>query len=244
MMISDTIIIEVLVAPSNATMKGYTIEISGDESAASYNQNTGMLVGLTAGEIKVKAIMNDKDSLSFTRTIEIKEVPVSTITIYPSEAELYINDTLFLTVEVLPANATRKEFTFQVIDNFSVIEFDESTGMIVAKNTGNAVVKAIWMNGDIEGIIDITVYDPTGEGLIKHGNIPNIYPIPNQDLLHIDIPDYLPFHLLIIDISGRVVIDENFTGSTTVETHHLIPGFYEAVLQIRDEIVRQKVVIL
>jgi hypothetical protein len=71
-----------------------------------------------------------------------------------------------------------------------------------------------------------------------------IFPNPNDGLLHIVCSEPLPFQIMVVDLVGKVVLEDNFNGNTTIDTNHLMVGYYEVVIKIRDEIIRQKLIIL
>jgi len=55
----------------------------------------------------------------------------------------------------------------------------------------------------------------------------------------------MPFQIMIIDMVGKVVLEDNFNGNITIDTSDLMIGYYEVFIKIRNEIiVRQKLIIL
>ena len=71
-----------------------------------------------------------------------------------------------------------------------------------------------------------------------------IYPNPNNGILHIDCNEQISSQILIIDLVGKIVLRENFTGnSTIINTSHLMPGYYEVVVIIRNKIVRHMIIL-
>ena len=242
MIVGDSINIETLILPVNADNQGYSLQVTGDTEAVSYNPETGWMAGKSTGAVTIKAVSHENASLSFTRNIDIIEMPVSAINIEPSHANMFIGDTIYIEVAVLPENATFKDYIFGVTDENSVIEFDETTGMVVARDTGTAMIKALWTHGDVEGVVTISVSIPTVLVSQKSGWIFNIYPNPNNGLLYIASNLESPYHLMIFDLLGNKIIDSIFTGNTNINTTHLAPGYYEIVISLLDETIRHKMI--
>jgi hypothetical protein len=72
-----------------------------------------------------------------------------------------------------------------------------------------------------------------------------IFPNPNDGLLNIVCIEPLPFQIMIIDLVGKVVLEDNFYGNITIDTSDLMIGYYEVFIIIRNEIIiRQKLIIL
>ena len=72
-----------------------------------------------------------------------------------------------------------------------------------------------------------------------------IFPNPNDGLLNIVCIEPMPFQIMIIDMVGKVVLEDNFNGNITIDTSDLMIGYYEVFIKIRNEIiVRQKLIIL
>ena len=84
MMVGDTLMVEVLVTPANAFNRAYSWEISGDTGAISLDPVSGLLVAREAGTIRLRAISDDNETVTFTRDIQVVEIPVTSVTINPS----------------------------------------------------------------------------------------------------------------------------------------------------------------
>ncbi len=104
--------------------------------------------------------------------------------------------------------------------------------------TGNPDAGAMY----VEETVSINISDTTSKGIMQQGGIFNIYPNPNGGLLNISCHDQCPFHIFIIDISGRVVIEGNYSVTTTIDIGHLIPGYYETVIKMKENVFRQKMI--
>ena len=134
--IGDTIQLEVLVTPANAAQMGSTIIIEGDKDAVSYDSLTGKLAALAEGIVSITAVSEENDQVSFSREIEVKNIPVNSISITPSEAEMEVGDTLFYHVELLPENSTVRKYSMEVLDKAGAIQLDSSSGRVIALKEG------------------------------------------------------------------------------------------------------------
>jgi hypothetical protein len=176
--------------------------------------------------------------------MEVKEriIPVTQINIIPSQANMVPGDTIFIEVEVLPEDASQKDFTLEVIDDAAVIDFYETTGMVIANKPGTAEIIARWVNGDVEGRILLTVIDATEIVSPAAGTVFRMFPNPNDGLLYISCSKPLPFHMVMTDLRGRIVFEDNLIRQAAIDIRHLPPGLYEAVIIMQQEIIRQKLV--
>ncbi len=136
--IGDSIQMEVLVTPANAAHMGSTLLIEGDMDAVSYDSPTGKLVAIAEGVVRITAVSEENDQVSFSRKIEVKNIPVNSISITPSEAEMEVGDTLFYHVELLPENSTVREYSMEVLDKAGAIQLDSSSGRVIALKEGLA----------------------------------------------------------------------------------------------------------
>ncbi len=88
--------------------------------------------------------------------------------------------------------------------------------------------------GGNTGIVPITDADkcsPASGVQDEKKSLFNIYPNPNHGLLQISGGKQMPFHIKIIDLSGKVVIDAYYPDRATINTGLLKPGFYEVSIK-------------
>jgi mannan endo-1,4-beta-mannosidase len=240
----DTVYFAVTVTPANALGRGYTLNISGDTGAVSIPEDSGMLIGINPGQITITAVGNENNSITFSRTVEIQEkiIPVTEIKVMPSQANMIPGDTIFIEVEILPDDATVREFTFEVTGDSGVIDFDEATGRVIAIKPGVAGIIARWAGGDITGETLIIVIDATGNVSLTDGTVFSMYPNPNDGLLYISCSKPLPFRMVIAGLRGELVFENNLQNQAVIDIRHLVPGFYEVVIIMEDQVIRQKLV--
>jgi hypothetical protein len=245
MTVGDTQAIEVLVAPANAWERDFAINLSGDTGAVSLDPVTGRLAAVKEGMVTLEAISVENSNISFTREIEIQAIPVTSITITPSAAQLEVGDTLYLQVEVLPEDATEKGYTMVVLDSAGVIHFDSSSSRVLALQAGSAQIEARWIGGDVTGTIDVTVSAPVGIHDAESAPVIQMYPNPNSERsLHVSCSREIPLHLKIVDLAGNLMIESHYTGSTTIDTSNLPPGTYLVIHTGNDLIFKDKLITL
>lgn len=244
MTVGDTFSTEVLITPVNAFNKRYSFEITGDTAVVSFDPLSGELVALAEGNIQMTAISEEDEQVRFSRQIQVYDIPVSSINIKPSEAEMNVGDTLFYTVEVLPENATVKDFTYEINDPAGAVEVDTAAGRIIAMGSGTAEIIVKWVKGEVADTLDIEVSDLSFAGSFYRTPVISHYPNPNDGLLHIECDQEIDFEMKILDLGGKVVLQKKYTGSTQVETDQLLPGTYMVVHEGRDLIIRRKLVML
>jgi endoglucanase len=152
----------------------------------------------------------------------------------------------------------------------SGIAFIDSCGICAGGNTGivpildtNDCVIPVDCNGDENGLAfadscDVCAGGNTGISPILdaaecpntsmklHTNIEpsyiSIFPNPNNGLLYIDCKEQFPFQIVIIDLVGKIIAEGHYSGNTTINTNQLQPGYYEVIVKIRGEMIRQKLI--
>ena len=241
----DTLLTEVLVTPANATNGEYLIEITGDTDAVTWDPESGTLTAVSAGIVRLEAISGENSSINFSREIQVNEIPVTSVTITPSSAQVDVGDTLYLVVEVWPGDATDPSYYLDVMDSAFVVQVDSASGMVVALNPGSAQIIARWTRGEVSGTLDITVSDPASVSNAKLDPVIRMFPNPNHDRsLFVSCSMEIPVHLKILDLAGNLMIESRYNGSTTIDTSTLPPGTYLVIHTSKDYIFRDKLVTL
>jgi hypothetical protein len=174
----------------------------------------------------------------------VKNIPVSDITITPSKAEMMVGDTLFCFVELLPENATVREYSIEVLDNSGAIQVDSSGGRIIALKEGSAWVVVKCSEGALTDTLNISVWNHTFTGNGVAAPHIKLYPNPNDGLLYIACDQQFAIDMKIMDLGGEVVLKETYTGTARIKTNHLSSGTYLVVHTGNGVIIRQKLIIL
>ena len=136
------------VAAPDGTQQEQTILCDAD------NWNPGFSVGVLA-ELRLNANL----SLRFTPTMHFGAKHLRFIKLSQTEASLAPSDTVRLTAQILPANATDPTVVWSTSDE-SIATVDE-TGLVTALAEGTATITARSQDGNAEATCTITV--ETGE---------------------------------------------------------------------------------
>jgi endoglucanase len=242
--VGDTARTEVLVAPANAAVRDYLILLSGDTAAIGLDRESGLLVGLSGGKVVLEAVSTENSDIRYSREIEVLEIPVTSVTISPAEVVMEVGDTVEIQVDVLPENATVREFSLHVQDTSSVVALDTLLNRVIALRTGSAEVVAEWIRGGIKDTLVITVTEPVfaAEPRVLPGV--TLYPNPNhREQLYMSCNQEVPVQMKILDLTGKIVLASNYSGNTVVDTKSFSPGTYLVIHSGRDYIFRHKLII-
>lgn len=212
----DKIILESIVCPSNASNSGVNYEITGDEDVIQFNESTGELEALKPGSAILTIFSVEDPALNFSRPVTVNEIDVTEINIDPEEINLFVGDTAEITVLVLPENATVKDYTFSVTGLDEVIEFEESLKRIIAINPGDAEIKAVWVNGDVEGTANVHVSIADGIHSNKEFYY-SLYPNPlNKEQLFIKFGKQTNGKIFFFDITGKEILNLNLDNQSEI----------------------------
>lgn len=227
--VGDSVLIEGAVTPVNAVNRGITFQLMGDTDAVSFDMSTGLLIALGAGIVQLTAISQEDPTITFTRTLEVFEIPVTSIVITPSVAEMTVGDSLQITVDLFPEDATVKEYLFEVTGSMGIISLDTLSGWVVAQQAGSAQIAVTWINGDVTDTLHITVTEPVySSHRVVQPQI-TLYPNPNEGMLLVECSQQVPLQIRILTLDGRVILEERYTGQTVIDTTLFPPGAYLVV---------------
>jgi hypothetical protein len=241
----DTLQTGVLVTPVNAENESFHVGLSGDTNAVSWDPESGTLIALAKGIVRLEAVSMENIAIRFSREIEVMEIPVTSISMSPDTAQMEVGDTLYLEVEVMPEDATEKGYTLDVVDTASAIQFDSTSGRVVALAAGSAQVIARWIRGEVSGTMEITVTDPTYLSADRHEPLISMYPNPNHgNSLYLSCSKELYLHVKIIDLAGNLMLEARYSGSTIIDTSTLPPGPYLVIHSNNEYIFRDKLITL
>lgn len=140
--------LSVTVLPNNATDKSITWSVS-DETVATIS-NTGLLTAVAEGLVTVTAEANDASGISTDKAVTVSGVVVLVESLNIIGNDITDGSSQQLTVEVLPANASNKEVTWEVSDT-SIADITVD-GLLTPKTNGTVTIKATAM--DVSGTFD------------------------------------------------------------------------------------------
>ncbi|WP_394749128.1 Ig-like domain-containing protein [Spongiimicrobium salis] len=152
---ADTFNAEII--PANATNQNVNW-ISGDSNIVTVDQ-FGNITAIAEGTTTVTAISVENGSITDSGNVTVTApiIPVTSITINPSSATLEVGDIQQLSVTVLPANATNRNFTWST-SNAAVATIDENTARVTGVGEGVATIRATSVSDPgVFGTVEITV---------------------------------------------------------------------------------------
>ena len=241
--VGDTLYLEVLVAPINAESLAYDLDISGDVEAVSYDPLTGALVGLAEGELMLTAHAAGGENIQFSRPLSVQNIHVEEVIIYPSAAEMNKGDTLSYSVELLPENATVKDFWFMMDGDPGVLEQDSANSRLFAREAGTAGLILFSVSGALSDTLLVTVSDHTSYGPGSEFPTFRVFPNPSNGILRLECGDQEKVEMQLLDLNGKVLTSCEYQDQTEIDTAHLAAGTYLLVQRWKDQIKRHKVIL-
>lgn len=155
------------VSPSDATntkIKWSVVSSSTDTGKATIDSN-GMITGVTAGTITVKAEASDGSGISATKTLNVVEakIRVNEITITGPDKIDQDGGTAQYTATITPENAGNKNVSWKIVSGSEYASIDHDTGVVTAIADGKVVIKASARDGSgVESKVkEITISNQT-----------------------------------------------------------------------------------
>jgi len=139
---------------SNNTLTGRTITWQSSNTAVATVSSTGVVTGLTEGTSTITATSEGK---SGTAAVTVQGGPVSTVTVTPSSAGVFVGGTQQLTVTLKDAagNVLNRAVTWS--SNKTQFATVSSTGLVTGVGAGNAVITATSEGKNDTSNITVTV---------------------------------------------------------------------------------------
>ncbi|WP_396637176.1 Ig-like domain-containing protein [Maribacter sp. R77961] len=159
--VGENITIDASVQPEDAddTLVNWS---SSDENIANVNSD-GTITAIAEGIATITATTNDGDfTANVAVTVTSPDIPVTGININPEAANLIIGETINLSANVIPQNATNTQITWSSSDN--TIATVDANGVVLAQAPGVATISAITADGAFEDTSNITV-EPNSIGV-------------------------------------------------------------------------------
>lgn len=150
-----------LIYPDNATNKSL-IWSSSDESIAKVSPN-GLVLAIAEGNAFISATTKDGSELTASCLIKVKEpiVPISLITLTPTEISDYIGTKHVLNVNIYPPNASNKNLNYISSDpNVATVNIQ---GNIELCNAGNTTIFVEALDGSgVSAKCEVSVLENAG----------------------------------------------------------------------------------
>ena len=168
--IDDKIDFTINYTPANTSYKNLLWETSTPD-LVSIDETASQFKCLNAGTAEISVKSEKNSSLKKSFSFEIKEIPVSGISISTTAVTLNINDIYVIEPQVLPSNASNKRIIYTSSDN-SVASVDQN-GIVTAKNSGSAeILLTSESNPEATATLSITVNESVSYdvNMIQHGD--------------------------------------------------------------------------
>ena len=157
------------VEPADASIKSVTWTSSDDAIAAV--DAKGKITGKKPGKVTITATASNK--VAGSKIIEVKPIPVSSVSLNEENKTIRINEKVTLEATVLPENAGNKKVTWTTSDD-KIATVNEQ-GAICGVSAGETVITAITEDGEkkasckvtVENIVLLTSFDELSEALKK-----------------------------------------------------------------------------
>ncbi len=152
------------------------------------------------------------------------ETPITSINDQPLEYIPQITATSFVLetsqwVKISGVIQATSAFNYITIGNF----YDDANTSTM-DNPGSSGAPGCY--GSYYYIDDISVSDVTGFNELDNLLVATLYPNPFANRLTITISNNIPSVIIIYDLSSRILLQQSFTESTTINTDHLANGIY------------------
>ncbi|WP_173224376.1 S-layer homology domain-containing protein [Paenibacillus alba] len=140
--IGGTVAMSATIMPVEATNKTFTWSVDNGTGSATINAS-GVLTGTSAGTVTVKAAANDESAKFGSKIMTIQSTPVTDINITTpgNVSSLTIGDTLAMSAEILPIDATNKAVTWSV-ENGTGSATINASGVLTGTSAGTITVLA------------------------------------------------------------------------------------------------------
>ena len=133
--VNQTITLEPIITPSNATFKSVGFE-SSDPSIATVDAN-GVVKGFKAGQVTITATTK-RNNIKASVVVNVNVIHSTGVSLNTTNLSMNLNETYTLTADVKPSNATDKTVNFKS-DNPSIATVDNN-GIIKAIGKGTTTI--------------------------------------------------------------------------------------------------------
>ncbi len=154
MSVGETMQLTAIISPQEVTNNTLTWS-SSNPTIATVN-TAGIVTAVSAGSVNIIASANDGSNVTGSFQLVISSVPITSITIGGSTAQMQMGQTIQLSATILPTNATNKSIYWSSLSP-NVASVDQ-TGKVTALSTGTTTIKAMSQDGSgVYAFFDITV---------------------------------------------------------------------------------------
>jgi len=150
--INQTITLNPIITPSNATFKSVTFQ-SSDSKIATVDEN-GVVKGIKEGEVTITATTK-RNNIKASVVVNVSKVATTGISLNNTNVYIQKNDTYTLVATILPSNATNQNIKF-TSSNPNIATVD-SNGIIKAVGVGTTIITVTTSDSNISSTCLVTV---------------------------------------------------------------------------------------
>ena len=231
-------------SPENATNQEVSWS-SSDPSVASVDSK-GLVVGKSEGKANIIVTTSDGGMVSKASvTVSNAIVPVTGVTISPTEMTMNIGETKPYTLTILPENASNMGYILYT-DNYDVASFDTDNQTIVARKWGTANVTVSTTDGGYKATCKVTVIKPpmsisVAPSTLSFGDV-NVgetstksFTISNTGEFEVNVKDIIPGTAFDINASVPFKIGVGKSVSIDVTFHPTDAKSYTEVISFNTD---------
>jgi len=234
--------------PADASNKEIIWSVTNQSGSASITQ-AGLLTAQTAGTVKVKAATLDGSGIAVSKTVTITspEVPVSSIQIIPENgiSQIYTGNTLKLSADVLPQDASNPAVTWDVRSQGGLGSVSPD-GVFTGIQEG--FVKVIACSTDGTGISDtmeVEIVTPVSIGENDMGKM-LLYPNPGSGFFFLNAGDISIGLIEVVDPGGKILkqmTPGKSAGALHLDLNGYPAGYYFIRVYTPEGVYHQKLII-
>lgn len=166
--VGNTITLQATITPSDASNK--TLTWSSNDSSVATVDNNGIVTALKEGNTQIVVSSSNGVQATCNVTVSVDPVLVTSVKINSVNTNLKVGDTLTLTADILPANATNKAIIWESSD--ASVATVSSTGLVTALKSGNVTITATTVSENKKDSINLVIVVPvTGVNLDKENYV-------------------------------------------------------------------------
>ena len=220
---NGTLQLDVNILPIDATIKKVTWK-SSDGRIATVN-GAGLVTAVANGDVKIIATANDGSGEADTVNITISGQIISVTGVNISGIDsVLVGETITLTANITPDNATDKSVTWSV-DKIEFATIDATSGMLTGKTAGDVVVTATTKDGNKTATKNVKVVAVTSIATFADEQF-KFYPNPTTGLLFISNASNIN-KIEILDVSGKLELTVfNSNAEIQLNVSQLKAGMY------------------
>jgi O-glycosyl hydrolase len=173
--VNSTIQLAETIAPANATNKNVTWT-SSNNNIATVN-SSGLVSGVSAGSATITVTTQDGNKTA-TSAVSVNVISVTGVSVSPTSASIFLNETKQLTATILPSNASNKLVTWS--SSNTLIANVSTSGLVTPVASGTATITATTVDGNKTATSTFTIKGQ--EAYNNIATIPGIIQAENYDL--------------------------------------------------------------